>query len=136
MHVCTLQLPDGNALACEWRPNPHWSTCIMTVDLFITRDLSSDADPGPNLLNLDRNAPITSFIQDQRQLASPGGPKSAVIKLIVPTKGGYVVRSDLLEFRLHGCLLATRAASFSQQRRIAARRVLADGLQEDDGPRR
>ncbi|KAK2028128.1 hypothetical protein LX32DRAFT_409070 [Colletotrichum zoysiae] len=118
MHICTLQLPDGGSVACEWRLSKPWNTlcALLTVDLFITTPGKSSSNLGPNLLNLNRDAPITEFIQDQLQIASSGGSGSVALKLIVPVEGGYVIRSDLLEFRLHGCLLVGRAAGFLEPR--------------------
>ncbi|RYP09849.1 hypothetical protein DL765_008317 [Monosporascus sp. GIB2] len=100
MHSCTLQLPDAGAVDCKWRLNPPLMTLgdLMTVDLFITRNVPSK----PTHPNLNRDALITAFIQGQAQFPSPGGSEPVVIKLMVP---------DPLEFRPQGCVLSTNGDS-------------------------
>ncbi|KAM3539825.1 hypothetical protein ARSEF1564_007266 [Beauveria bassiana] len=115
-----LQLPstDGRsllALSYQWRINDLFEVAlgVRTIDLLATS--TSDALPEPTpATTLQERTPFSAFLAEAAE-ACPDNTSFA-IKLIVPAASGYVMRSDLLDFRMFRCPRVRRTASFVQPR--------------------
>ncbi|KAF4998415.1 hypothetical protein FDECE_11789, partial [Fusarium decemcellulare] len=134
---CTLQLPlpstDGQsrllALNCQWRLNDPFNAAhgLRTIDLLATT--TGNVLPEPvEATTLPVKTPFSAFLAETI-LANPD-QTSFAIKLVVPAASGFVMRSDLLDFRMFRCPGVRQTASFVQPRQHVASYVV--DLARDD----
>ncbi|KPM41684.1 hypothetical protein AK830_g4870 [Neonectria ditissima] len=125
-----LQLPstDGQsplAFNCQWRPNEPFEAAfgLRTIDLLATTTSNVLLAPG-QATTLQEKTPFSTFLAEAA-LANPG-QISFAIKLVVPAASGFVMRSDLLDFRMFRCPRVCQTASFVQPRQQVAAYVVDD----------
>ena len=139
-----LYHPDVTQACIRWHlnntPKDAQTSYFQTVDLIISDVLTTTAElpsevpqlqliQGHSKLEIARaraSVFLTSVINDVLKIGSQG----AALKLILPVKNGYVVRSDYLKQRLYGCPNAQLVEGFVAPREYLRKPQLSSaGLQ-------
>ncbi|GAW17952.1 hypothetical protein ANO14919_074210 [Xylariales sp. No.14919] len=135
-YACNLSIDaynEGTLIPLEWKVNPPSDLRhCWTLDMVLNGRLDSSADdieystPGESqaldgrlgVIKLDPSSPWGAYVNDSLQdSGQPGGPNALiVIKLVLPTRPGFCVRSDFLRRRLDGYVGIRAARSFLQPR--------------------
>lgn len=120
MQQCELQLQSAatgtiSSFRCSWNLNEplRVTSSVRTIDLFVTVDVTSNT---LRKVTLDTESPASTFLSNAVQILDH--EECILIKLVVPVVAGYVVRSDILEFRMFGCPLVRQTSGFIQPRQL------------------
>ncbi|CAO1599236.1 hypothetical protein XANCAGTX0491_002972 [Xanthoria calcicola] len=106
----------AKTLAVEWRNNADKDDIdVQTVDLILD-GASSNKEPlsGFSTTFVDEQSlplPLSTLVYRARE-SSKGGERIGIEIILAAARGGYVSRSDMIEFRFFGCQSIQSASGF------------------------